>query len=225
MSHNTGPILSVTRTKDQARATYDRRSCWYDLASGIWEKRHRETALRMLDPGDGDIVLEIGFGTGHGIVALAEAVGVSGKVYGIDISEGMLSKCMSRVRKAGFAERVFLKWGNASQLPFEKNFFDGIFMSFTLELFDTPEIPAVLSECRRTLRPGGRTCIVAMSRAGRLSLMTRIYEWLHKKLPAYFDCRPVYVQASMEGAGLRTLEVKELSLLGLGVEIVLSEKT
>ena len=76
---------------------------------------------------------------------------------------------------------------DASQLPFDTGFFDRIFMSFTLELFDTADIPAVLAECGRTLKRWGRMCIVSISRVGRLSLVARLYEWLYRKLPASFD--------------------------------------
>ena len=59
------------------------------------------------------------------------------------------------VEQAGLAERVDLRCGDAAQLPFETDFFDVVFMAFTLELFDTPEIPKVLSECKRVLKPAG----------------------------------------------------------------------
>jgi ubiquinone/menaquinone biosynthesis C-methylase UbiE len=224
MSQNHMQVSGVARSKQQAKSTYDRISRWYDLLAGGFESRHRDAGVRKLAPDEGDIVLEIGFGTGHSIVALAKLVGVSGKVYGIDISEGMLDITRSRVEEAGVTERVVLECGDAMRLPFDADFFDGIFISFTLELFDTPEIPLVLSECLRTLRRGGRICVVAMSKKGKPNAMTRLYEWLHEKLPQYVDCRPIFVQESLENAGFHTLDVTDMSLLGLRGELVLAEK-
>ena len=224
MSRNHMRISGVARSKQQAKSTYDRISRWYDLLAGGFESRQRDAGVRKLAPNEGDEVLEIGFGTGHSIVALAELVGVSGKVYGIDISEGMLDITRSRVEEAGVTERVVLECGDAMRLPFDADSFDGIFTSFTLELFDTPEIPLVLSECLRTLRRGSRICVVAMSKKGKPNAMTRLYEWLHEKLPQYIDCRPIFVQESLEDAGFRILDVTNVSLLGLRGDLVLAEK-
>jgi ubiquinone/menaquinone biosynthesis C-methylase UbiE len=227
MAQNQGnqmQVSRVARSKQQASLTYDRISRWYDLLAGGFERTHREAAVRKLAPQEGGVILEIGFGTGHSILALAELVGASGKVYGIDISEGMLGITRSRIEAAGAAERVVLECGDAVRLPFDGEFFDGVFISFTLELFDTPEIPLVLSECLRVLRRTGRICVVAMSKKGKPNAITRLYEWLHEKLPQYVDCRPIYVQETLEEAGFHILDVNSASLFGLQIELVLAEK-
>ena len=117
-----------------------------------------------------------------------------------------------------------MKCGDAVRFPYENNFFDDIFMSFTLELFDTPEIPIVLQECYRVLRNGGRLCVVAMSKKEKTSAMTEFYEWLHKKFPKYFDCRPIYAQYALKEMCFRNLDVTEMSMFGLPVEIISGEK-
>ena len=166
-------ISRVIRSKQQAKASYDKISRWYDVLAECSERKPRNAGLQKLDAEEGETALEIGFGTGHGILALAQSVGNSGKVYGIDISEGMCNIAQSRVKGVGLSERVELKCSDAAKLPFEANFFDAVFMSFTLELFDTPEIPIVLHECQRVLRCGGRICVVALSKKRQTSV--RLY--------------------------------------------------
>ena len=222
MSKDEVQVSRVTRSKEQAKASYDRLSTWYDVLAGRSERKHREAGLRKLDAREGETILEIGFGTGHAILALARAVGSSGKVYGVDISEGMLDRALSRVKEAGLLGRVKLERGDGAQLPFEADSFDAVFLSFTLELFDTPEIPVVLRECQRVLHRGGRICVVAMSKEHRPGVMVRLYGWAHRALPTYVDCRPILVQKALEDTGFQLLDVTETSMWGLPVRIVLA---
>jgi ubiquinone/menaquinone biosynthesis C-methylase UbiE len=217
-------IRRVLRTKDKAKANYNRLSRWYDWVSGSSEEKYRNLGLKKLDIQSGEQVLEIGFGTGHCILALVQAVGSAGKVAGIDISEGMLKISQERIARAGLTERVDLRTGDAAHLPFDAEAFDAIFMSFTLELFDTPEIPQVLKECWKTLRPGGRLCTVNMTKKNGGNLAVRIYEWFHDRMPTAVDCRPIFAQPALREAGFHITDITEMLMWGLPVEIILAHK-
>ena len=139
-------ILPVFQTREQTRSFYNKISRVYDLLSDRSEAPMRKAGLDLLNARVGESVLEIGFGTGHSLVALAKAVGLSGKLFGLDLADKML-----KLAKAGLLERARLRCGDAAQLPYADSSLNGVFLSFTLELFDTPEIPKVLRECKRVL--------------------------------------------------------------------------
>jgi len=109
-------------------------------------------------------------------------------------------------------------------LPLPPGSFDAVFIGFTLELSDTPEIPVVLGECWRTLRPGGHVSVVSLTKAGGRSWMRDLYELGHRRLPSLLDCRPILVRQSLERAGFALREGCVCSLAGLPVEIALARK-
>ena len=214
----------VPRTKAQARASYDKMSRSYDLFAGNFEKRLRNLALERLGVTRGEAVLEIGFGTGHSLERIAKAVGEKGRVCGVDLSAGMLEVSRRRLAQAGLLERVELHCGDAAQLPYPDEEFDAAFISFTLELFDTPEIPIVLGEIRRVLKSDGRLGVVSLSREDGTPLMLRVYEWLHQRLPQYIDCRPIYVSQALREAGFRMAHSDNENLWGLPAKIAVGVK-
>lgn len=216
------PVTRVIRSKEEARANYNRMSRWYDLVAGSTEKKYRDIGLQKLAAQPGERILEIGFGTGHCVLALAQAVGETGQVCGIDLSDGMLAITQERLRQAGLLERVDLRVGDAAHLPFTEGEFDGVFMSFTLELFDSPEIPLVLAQCYTALKVSGRIALVSLVK--KPGTAVKIYEWFHEKMPVTIDCRPIYAQSVLTDAGFTIKDVSSLSMWGLPVEIILAEK-
>ncbi len=106
-------------------------------------------------------------------------------------------------------------------MPYPDEYFDAIFISFTLELFDTPEIPILLKECQRVLKSGGRLGVVALEKQD--SLAVRIYEWFHAKMPTLVDCRPIYTADSLQETGFKISEKKTLKMWGLPVSIVIAK--
>ncbi|MCX6842640.1 MAG: methyltransferase domain-containing protein [candidate division WOR-3 bacterium] len=214
----------VLRPREDARSSYNRLARWYDLLAGASEARLCAAGLEALAVREGESALEIGFGTGHALLDLARAAGTEGRVFGIDISDRMVARARARVADAGLAGCVELVQGDAVSLPWPDARFDAAFMAFTLELFDTPDIPVVLAECRRVLKPGGRLGVVAMARRRPGSLMVRLYEWAHRRFPAAVDCRPIPIRALVERSGFVVGRVEESSTWGLPVDIVVGIK-
>lgn len=216
------PVSRVRRSKQAARQTYDRMSRFYDWLAGSSEWKFIRVGLGQLAPVPGERLLEIGFGTGRSLVELVLAVGASGSVDGIDISPGMLAVAEARLARAGLGGRAALQVSDGAALPYDDGSFDALFMSFTLELFDTPEIPVVLAECARVLRTGGRMVVVAMQMSAERSLMLRLYEWAHARFERFVDCRPIYVEQQILTAGFEVLDVIKLRMWGLPVSSVLA---
>lgn len=218
------PISRVTRPRLAARENYNRISRWYDLLAGSSERQFIDLGIGMLQVKPGEHILEIGFGSGYGITSLAQAVGDAGKIYGIDISDRMLEISLERVKQEGYIQRVELTQGDALKLPFEDKTMDSVFISFTLELFDSPEIPLVLEEVKRILKDEGRLGLVAMAKTCRDTLPVRLYEWAHRRFPDAVDCRPIYVGDTLEEAGWQVVDITHTSTWGLPVDIVIAKK-
>lgn len=216
-------ILPVFQTREETKKYYNKISKVYDLMADHSEAPVRRAGLKILAPREGERMLEVGFGTGHCLVDLAEAVGNTGKVYGIDLSEEMLNISHKRLKETGLWKRTQLACADATNMPYADRMMDGVFMSFTLELFDTPEIPLVLEECMRVLKSTGRIVVVGMSKEGGRDLMVKAFEWTHRHLPNFLDCRPIFVRRALEQAGL-VIEETRLEHIWIPVEIVCGVK-
>jgi len=215
-------ILPVSRTKLEAKRFYDQISGLYDYLAGAFEWRYAEKGLDRLSIEESETVLEIGFGTGRCLKRIAERLGQRCSAYGIDISTGMAKVTRRRLGKAGHMDRVELCRGDGVSLPYRDDSFDVVFMSFSLELFDTSEIPGVLWEVKRVLKPEGRLGIVSMSKEDGEPMLLRLYEWMHKKWPKYVDCRPIYLELSLKYAGYEIRSKEKARLLGLPIEIIVA---
>jgi len=218
-------ISRVNRSKAEARRMYNRLSSFYDLLSGGSEAAFIQLGLDMLEVKSGETVLEIGSGTGKVLLKLASRVGSSGCVVGIDLSSGMLHRAQARIEHTGASRVVKLVEGDGCYLPSPRGSFSAVYTSFTLELFDTPEIPLVLAEIWRVLNSGGRLGVVCMLKTDHPSRMVRLYEWLHGTFPSLADCRPIDVRPMIESAGFRIESIRERSMWGLPVELVVAKKT
>ena len=209
------------------RAFYDRISRAYDLIAEADEHKAREAGERLLELTPGERVLEIGFGTGNSVINLAESVGPTGKVYGLDTSLGMLEVAQRKIADTALSDRIALSIGDARELPYEDEAFDAAFASFTLELFPPSEIPAVLGELRRVLRTGGRLSVVSMAKVEqgqRASLIEKTYIWMHRHFPHIVDCGPIDSVQRLAAAGFTIRHEMNTEIWTMPVKAVVSVK-
>lgn len=214
MIDNQGEILRVPVRSEEIKKSYGVMSRFYALAEGIFEKGLRRKGLHLLSVTPSEVVLEVGVGTGYSLKEIANFVGEKGKAHGIDVTPQMLELTRKRLKKAGFMGRVELYEGDARRMPYQNDKFDAVYMASTLELFDTPDIPVVLREVKRVLKPSGRLGVASLTKEGREgSLFIRFYEWLHQKVPKYVNCRPIYVEKLLEDTGYQITKTEEFVLL------------
>jgi len=119
--------------------------------------QQRREVLRLLALTAGEAVLDIGSGPGLLATEMAQAVGPTGRVCGIDVSDSMLALARSRTVPAGGAP-VEYRHGGVDAVPYPDGSFDVVVSTQVLEYI--ADIPAALAEALRVLRPGGRLLIL-----------------------------------------------------------------
>lgn len=102
--------------------------------------------------GEGDMVLDIGSGSGTDTLLAGTLVGC-GRVYGLDMTPAMLDKLRRNAHSMG-ATRVELLEGNAEEIPLPDASVDVVTSNGVLNL--VPDKRRAFAEIVRVLKPGGR---------------------------------------------------------------------
>src|SRR5438874_5973929 len=130
---------------------------WVGLAGYVEKRVEKVNDLLVERSGiaPGERVLEVGCGTGAATVPLAEAVGDTGEVVGIDISEPMLAGARERISQSGL-RNIMLLQADAQIHALEPSRFDLIASRFGVMFFADPV--AAFRNLLGAMRPGGRLC-------------------------------------------------------------------
>jgi demethylmenaquinone methyltransferase/2-methoxy-6-polyprenyl-1,4-benzoquinol methylase len=139
---------------DRTADSYDRVERLLALGSGSW---YRGQALRRAGLGAGMRIVDVGIGTG---LVAREALGIVGDarlVVGVDPSPGMLEQA-----RAQLPAEVILVEGSAEKIPFADASFDFLSMGYALRHIS--DLQVAFREFRRVLKPGGRLCLLEITR-------------------------------------------------------------
>lgn len=153
------------RTKEErVHEVFESISDKYDRMNSIISfRRHkawRRYTMKAMNVSKGEKALDVCCGTCDWTIALANAVGETGKVVGLDFSKNMLAVGERKIQDLSLGQ-VELIQGNAMQLPFEDNSFDYVTIGFGLR--NVPDYHHVLKEMARVTKSGGKVICMETS--------------------------------------------------------------
>src|SRR5262249_14913351 len=127
----------------------------------------------------GDRVLEVACGTGRNFPLLRDGVGPEGRIYGVDLSEGMLRRARKLFHPRQWAKFRLIEAAAADYAS--RELVDGVLFSFSYNVM--PHHRSVLRQVWKQLRPGGRLVIMdARLPPGLFGKLVRPFaNWLMKR--------------------------------------------
>ncbi|QNB46242.1 demethylmenaquinone methyltransferase [Thermanaerosceptrum fracticalcis] len=124
-------------------------------------KSWQRFVLNLTNLRPGDKALDVCTGTGELAFQMAEKVGPTGEVMGLDLSEEMLSIAREKLVKQYPQRKVIFMEGNALSLPFPAGEFACVTTGFAMR--NVVDIPLAVREMTRVCKKGGRVICLEIS--------------------------------------------------------------
>ena len=159
---------------------------------------------------EGEVVLDLGCGAGLDVLLSAKRVGPKGKVYGLDMTDEMLTLAKEYQQRTGLSNVEFLR-GEMEDIPLPDNSVDVIISNCVINL--VPDKIRVFREAFRILKPGGRLAVSDMI------LLRPVPEHLRHDVELWTSCIAGALieeeyRSMLEAAGFVDVEVRTAQTLG-----------
>ena len=162
----------------------------------VYDRRHEIVAAVAAKPGE--VVADVGAGSGLFVRLFAQAVRPGGRVIAVDISQVFVDNVLRLAHEQGL-DNVSGVVGTAADTRLPEGALDVVFTSDAYHHFEQPE--ATLASIRRALKPGGRFVVVDFERTPGVSP-----EWILRHVRAGKET----VTAEVVAAGFRLAEERKL---------------
>ncbi len=219
-------MIEAIAPPEKIRRAYDLYSRFYGALIAPLERLPRMRGLERAAIQPHERVLEVAVGPGETFAEILRRVAPDNIVEGVDLSPRMLERTRRRAVRSG-RSNFRLQQADARRLPFPDAAFDVLYNSYMLDLIPFAEMPVVLAEFRRVLKPDGRLVLVNLSKhhAGERQWL----EWVYQRLPRrwvpflFGGCRPVLMEGLVRAAGFRDVQ-REFVRHRMQTEIVTARK-
>ena len=212
-------MIEDTISTDTARHFYDWLGKGQDWAE-LYDSKAKERALSRLDLTSGLAVLNVGLGTGKADAIIQSVVAPGGTAYGLDLSTVMLRLAYQR-------SSALLCAGDARCLPFASSSFSRLLSTYVLDLLPASDLPRVLADFQRVLKPGGRMVVVSLTEGVNAASRVVIGLWkaAYGLSPvACGGCRPLQLAHMVRQANFCQVEREVVVQLGVPSEIVIASR-
>lgn len=192
--------------KEALSQGYDRSAAVYDLTAGPNFLRALWGLLPRVRLGPAPSILDVGCGTGIGLLEAARVLAPCGTLHGIDIAPNMVEEARRKAALLGI--RATFQVGDAEEAPLPVESYDLIVCNAVYHWFS--DRPKMLRKLARALRPGGQIVLACVADPG-------FHEWklfLNDAFPRLFGAKPPWSPELPTPADL----VTQLRAAGMAIE-------